>query len=329
MPVVFASNENCNAAMVHADPAHAQQRPLHKYDAMSAKIVKLYYDEEDLINAKQNNNDAPVSTVAGSLLIGGDVVYLADGGLERGVDFRSRLVLSSDPPSERPLINALKDVTVRLTDTVPNRPDVLESLKKSIDADGLLQQMLSRRGVATADDLLRGTLQPLISVLQSLQAVDKSELTEQWWATFRAACVPRTQSALNALDAFNSCVVNLPAFFEFMSACIDDLRRDIANFFVAQLSVALQSSGPGYLGQKLITRRAATLLASSGSPPAVSSGGVPREADVTPEQLFPNTYAMLTSVLAARNGQELEVVQDLNEHAGNYVDSGPRSVLSH
>lgn len=120
----------------------------------------------------------------------------------------------------------------------------------------------------------------------------------------------------NAEEAFNACVVNLPAFFEFMSAAIDDLRRDIANFYVAQLSMALQSSGPSYLGQKLITRCVSNVLGNTQSETS-------DEANPSPDQLFPHTYTLLTSVLAPRvtpstdsSERDLLVIKELNEHSG-------------
>lgn len=173
--------------MSQAIEERAQQRPLYAYDAMSAKVLRLYYEEQDLINA-MSASDIAVSEHCGRKPIGGDVEYLADGAIEKGVDFRSRLVLAVDPPSGRALLNALKDCIARLADTVPNRPDVLESLSKAIDVDGLLTQMLSRRDVTTAQDILEGCLQPLISVLQSFQAVHKSELTAKWWDGFQQTC---------------------------------------------------------------------------------------------------------------------------------------------
>lgn len=184
---MFASNENCDTAMLNA-PEGMTGRPLFQFDTMSAKIIKLYYTEGDLLAAKLQIYEPTTSLPDSENPIGGDVLYLADGAVEQGVDFRCRLVLSSDPPSGRPFINALKDVCIRLTDTVPNRPDVLTALQASIDADGLLLQMLSRRGVATAQDILEGSLLPVIRVLESLQAEDKSELTEHWWKSFNHAC---------------------------------------------------------------------------------------------------------------------------------------------
>lgn len=97
------------------------------------------------------------------------------------------------------------------------------------------------------------------------------------------------------LTPFSCCVIRC--------RCIDDLRRDIANFYVSQLSIALQTSGPPYLGQKLVDRCASSVVTSGDA--------------VSPEQLFPNTYTLLRSVLEPRVDSELAVIKELNEHAGD------------
>ena len=47
--------------------------------------------------------------------IAADVIYLADGSVEKLVDLKCRLVLSSDKPNARPICNALKDICSRIT----------------------------------------------------------------------------------------------------------------------------------------------------------------------------------------------------------------------
>ena len=318
VPIVFASNENCVLEMQHAETNDVPGRPLQKYDAMSARIIKLYYSEEDMLASKHSIatsvSEKDDRKATGGNPVGADIVYMADGALEPGVDLRYRLVLSTDSTSPRPLLNAIKDIMARLGDTVPNRPTFLTEVERAIDADGLLLQMLSRRGVATPSDIVNGVLQPLIASLQSLQAENKSEMTITWWNAFKDSNHLQNIEMISSDAAFDRCIRNLPAFFEFMSACIDDLRRDIANFYVSQLAIALQSTGPSYLGDKLSTR--CTEMAMQRKNVSLESGGV---INLLPEEIFPKTYTLLTSVLSAtdtNNETERAVITELNTYAG-------------
>jgi hypothetical protein len=207
---------------------------------------------------------------------------------------------------------------MRLTGTVPNRPDIALSLGKAIDADGLLLQMLSRRDVATADDLLNSTLTPVIEVLKSLQAADKADVTGLWWKAFTDNCL---SSASVAGGDFNAVIYNIPAFFEFVTASLDELRRDIANFYISQVSADIRSSGPAYLGVRLFSRLRSEALKRRDPQH--------RAAELKVDEIYPNTFAFLRSVLRrdAPMGSGatsspvgiLPVIQELNEHAGTGV----------
>ena len=104
---------------------------------------------------------------------------------------------------------------------------------------GLLLQMLSRRKVTTMSDILHRTLGPIVDILTGLQPVERAGGTIDWWARFQTNCLqnvihivhePSNEdiSRIEEENKFYTVIYNIPAFFEFVSASLDELRRDVS-----------------------------------------------------------------------------------------------------
>jgi hypothetical protein len=225
--------------------------------------------------------------------------------LEEKVDFKYRLVLNSDPPSSIPLMDALKELIQQLIGIVPHRTDIANDLIHAVEQDGLLEQMLSHRGVLTCSQLINGPLHALIKTLEQLQSEDKSTQTSVWWNAFQAQ-FQKDEKIHSIQNEFENCIYSLPSFLEFMNASIDVLKRDVANFYITQLSTILQGHrGEMYLSRCLMTRQSARWLADHST-----SGSEPSDKD-----LFPNVYEWLRRTLFNEREHEEQFLIELNEHA--------------
>jgi len=124
---------------------------------------------------------------------------------------------------------------------MPRRPDLQAAAFSRLDLE-LLSQMI-RHNAMNLDDLLNYLL-PMLLTIKSLQAPIRAEVTDTWLQSFLNNC--RSKSTIN--DVYDY----LPYFFEFSTACIDEVLRDMANYYVANLVPVLQSQGPAFLRSKFM-----------------------------------------------------------------------------
>lgn len=149
----------------------------------------------------------------------------------------SRVVLASDGIFATPFLDALADLCSRMLALTPNaRPAMATELDRAVDVP-LLRQMISNNAIGAAD--MASTFVYLLDKICSLQAPVNTEHTLRW-----------KQELLLWLDTAQSMsefVACVPAFFEFCSGCIDEIRADMTNFYVRTLAPALSKAGPTYL----------------------------------------------------------------------------------
>ena len=124
---------------------------------------------------------------------------------------------------------------------MPRRPDLQAAAFSRLDLE-LLSQMISHNAM-NLDDLLNYLL-PMLLTIKSLQAPIRAEFTDNWLQSFLNSC--RAKQTIN--DVYDY----LPYFFEFSTACIDEVLRDMANYYIANLVPVMQSQGPSFLRSKFM-----------------------------------------------------------------------------
>jgi len=186
---------------------------------LSAKILKI-----------ENENDRKVL----------EVQYVYDEVKEKNVDI-SRVKLVSSSPNPLPLVTAIIELKERIQSLMPRRLDLQEAAFHGLDLE-LLSQMI-RHSALNTDDLLNYLL-PMLLTITSLQAPIRAEVTNVWLQSFLNKC----RSAATIDEVFEY----LPYFFEFSTACIDEVLRDMANYYIANLVPIMQKEGPAFLRSKFV-----------------------------------------------------------------------------
>jgi hypothetical protein len=192
---------------------------------LSAKIISITND----VGASTNNN----STI--------DIKYICDGSTEQSVSM-SRIKLSTAPSDPESLIAAIEDLKNRITALIPKRPDLQSSLL-GMDLQ-LLRQMIEQNALTVTDTL--NILNVLLSTLNSLQAPVRVESCTNWCIEFESKC--------RSCATFHEMAVYLPCFFEFTAACIDELLRDMANYYISGLVPVMVKHGSSFLSSKFLNR---------------------------------------------------------------------------
>lgn len=192
---------------------------------LSARIIAITND----VGASINNN----STI--------DIKYICDGSVEKNASV-SRIKLSTTPSDPEALVSAIEDLKNRITALIPKRPDLQSAL---LDMDlQLLRQMIQHNAITVTDML--NILNVLLSTLNSLQAPVRVESCTNWCLEFEAKC--------RSCISFQEMVVYLPCFFEFTAACIDELLRDMANYYISGLVPVMVKHGSSFLSSKFLNR---------------------------------------------------------------------------
>ena len=164
------------------------------------------------------------------------VEYLSDRRQER-VPI-SRVTRISDGLFPSPLIVALNDLTTRVLDLTPRQRHLLESdFKRAVDLN-LLTQMLRNGAVATDD--LKTVMIFFLDRLVDLQAPVNVEKTLLWKQRF-LLWTARVNSWAEFLPV-------IPSFFEFCNSCIDEIKVDMANYYLQVLTPTFLTKGAMYIG---------------------------------------------------------------------------------
>ena len=198
-----------------------------------------------------------------------DIEYTCDHTLENSV-ISSRIVLKNTVISDpTPLLLALQDLGNQIASLTPNRSDIQQEIHSTIDIP-LLSQMIVNRALDPVSDLLP-ILQYFQRSLQALQAPSRTsisdawirDLTESFYKVETTSTSPTTTAAVVAVPSsgqrrgrsLDEVAPLLPLFFERATAVIEEIQRDMANYYISVLVPVLQQQqGIEYLKAKFQMR---------------------------------------------------------------------------
>lgn len=192
-----------------------------------------------------------------------DVEYLCDGIREDGVHL-SRIVLAGAAvPDPTPLLMALQDLAMQIASFTPNRPDIQQEVMATVDA-ALLSQMVVTRSLDPVTDLLP-ILQYFQRSLKSLQAPSRTAITDAWIKQIAESFhkvdnAPESSSNLVGSSSqrrgksLDEVAPLLPPFFERATSIVEEIQRDMANYYISVLVPVLQQQGSEYLNEKFQAR---------------------------------------------------------------------------
>jgi hypothetical protein len=190
-----------------------------------------------------------------------DVEYTADGLREEGVAADRIVLTDSAVPDPTPLLVALHDVGQQIASFTPNRPDIQQEIMNTVDVP-LLSQMIVNRALDPVTDLLP-ILQYFQRSLQSLQAPSRTAVSEAWIRdladSFHKVDSPTIAGAVASSGqrrgkSLDEVAPLLPQFFERASAVVEEIQRDMANYYISVLVPVLQAQGADYLRGKFQQR---------------------------------------------------------------------------
>ena len=168
------------------------------------------------------------------------VVHLCDGISE---NISMSRVKNSSIVDPAPLVGIIADLQAKILSMSPKSQQssmAQRSLDLTYFANVLQNQAMNAKELLTA-------VMPLFFNLQMLQAPVRAEAMELWLNSY-------IENYYKAGDLVNDVIKFLPLFFEYISACIHELQRDMANYYISSLSPILQQHGVTFLRNKFLTR---------------------------------------------------------------------------
>lgn len=213
---------------------------------MTARIVAM---------AEASSDDAPATATV-------DVEYLCDGVREDGVHMGRVVLAGATVPDPSPLLLALEDLAMQIASFTPNRPDIQQEVLSTVDA-ALLSQMVVTRSLDPVTDLLP-ILQYFQRSLQALQAPSRTAATDAWIRQLSESFYKVESPSCGDLVAGSSSQRRgksldevaplLPPFFERATSIVEEIQRDMANYYISVLVPVLQQQGAEYLNEKFQAR---------------------------------------------------------------------------
>lgn len=168
------------------------------------------------------------------------VVHLCDGISE---EITMNRVKNSSVVDPVPLVGIIADLQAKILSMSPKSQQA-SMAQRALDlpyfANVLQNQAITSKELLTA-------VMPLFFNLQLLQAPVRAEAMEHWLNGF----VDQYTTAGNKID---DVIKFLPIFFEYISACIHELQRDMANYYISSLSPILQQYGVSFLRNKFLNK---------------------------------------------------------------------------
>lgn len=253
-----------------------------------------------------------------------DVEFLYDGTVERKLPVRpapsgsasaqvySVLWADSVLCDPRAFIVALEDVCGRIGGLTPKRPELLQQLLTSLDLP-FLAQMLAARSLGGEE--LCVVACKLFFAIDQLQSQGRIEepARKVWVKTYLAA-------ARDPAQTWAGRVLLMPALFEFVSSSVEQISRDMANYYVDGLVPVLRQHGPRFLCDRLVQRVDA------------GKSSLAATAHAMQQHLRPGALnACLTTLAEAGAEQAVKLLQQFPEHdvpheavLGNAQACGPR-----
>eukprot|EP00428_Durinskia_dybowskii_P075315 CAMPEP_0170400786 /NCGR_PEP_ID=MMETSP0117_2-20130122/24677_1 /TAXON_ID=400756 /ORGANISM="Durinskia baltica, Strain CSIRO CS-38" /LENGTH=1002 /DNA_ID=CAMNT_0010657545 /DNA_START=260 /DNA_END=3268 /DNA_ORIENTATION=+ len=215
-----------------------------------------------------------------------DVEYVCDGVREDGVAAARIVLADSAVPDPTPLIMALQDLSQQVASFTPNRPDIQQEVLSTVDVP-LLSQMIVNRALDPATDLLP-ILQFFQRSLLALQAPSRTAITEAWMRSL-AESFYFIDCSSNSNDTpassgqrrgknIDEVAPLLPLFFERATAVVEEIQRDMANYYISVLVPVLQQHGPDYLKNMFQRRLQKGLVSLDATASLVFSQMIPEES---------------------------------------------------
>jgi hypothetical protein len=172
------------------------------------------------------------------------LTYLVDGVQEKGVPF-SRFKTDTTPAEPGLLVQALTDLANQVASLTPTRVDIKERLLGSIDV-GLISQMVTHNALGAKDLLSEGPISVFIEALGGLLEPSRAALFAQWRDSLYARSTEGT---------FDEMVVPLlPHLFEVCTSLVEEVKREMACYYVEMLAPAMAQNGAKFLKKKFQTR---------------------------------------------------------------------------
>jgi hypothetical protein len=206
---------------------------------LSAKILKI------------NFNEQLDGTVAAPVTV--DVCYISDNSKELAVDVRRLLTRSNGYsfPNPKPFVAALHDLSSQIASLTPNRPDVCDSILDGFDEELFVQMV--HQGVLSPDTDLHPILLRVQTVLRSLQAPTRTSATDQWIQNIEQIFMRRSTAATPRVH-LEDAVRSLPSFFERANKIVNEIKRDMGNYYISVLVPVFHKYGYYYLREQFRNR---------------------------------------------------------------------------
>lgn len=188
-----------------------------------------------------------------------NVEYLCDGLREDNVSVGRVVLASSAVPDPTPLVMALQDLAMQIASFTPNRSDIQQAVLTTVDS-ALLSQMIVNRALDPVNDLL-----PIMHFFQrslmDLQAPSRTASTEAWMRQL-AESFYKVESDGSAVPSsgqrrgksIDEVAHLLPPFFERATSVVEEIQRDMANYYITVLAPVLQQQGREFLKEKFQER---------------------------------------------------------------------------
>lgn len=201
-----------------------------------------------------------------------EVEYMADQMVEQNVLIK-RVKLSSTENNSFVLIHALYDVIQQIFQLIPSRKDLIQTLQNSFDPE-LLTQMIQKGAINPKSDLLPIFIQ-IYEFLTSLQAEYRLDYSNKWLQEFITAfelpgsatktehlaankiyksgmeriinLVPACKDQYMDKIVLEDILPILPVYFERVTECVEEIQRDMANYYISLLVPVLQQHGHEFL----------------------------------------------------------------------------------
>lgn len=202
-------------------------------------------------------NPQPVSSP--HQVVSVNVEYLCDGLREDNVSMRRIVLADAAVPDPTPLILALQDLAMQIASFTPNRSDIQQAVLTTVDS-ALLSQMIVNRALDPVTDLLP-ILQFFQHSLMDLQAPSRTASTELWMRQLSESFhkvdsvgVEVPSSGQRRGKSIDEIAHLLPPFFERATSVVEEIQRDMANYYITVLVPVLQQQGREFLKEKFQQR---------------------------------------------------------------------------
>lgn len=176
-------------------------------------------------------NSDVVSSGGGFSATSIDVRYVSDGVEEKNVAL-SRVKTARDNRSSVLFLRSLLDLCNRIALITPRRQDIRKKLFEGVDF-ALIDQMIFSKAFGFKEAV--SIFQHVFSFILALEDPDRQLSDSQWMEEFYSKCQAGKSQDLN--------VYVIPVFFEFCNSCVDEINRELSNYYISTLSSVLQRCG--------------------------------------------------------------------------------------